>query len=291
MCWVTGVSGGKQGGVVENGGHTSILFQKLLGIMDSLRSPEGCPWDREQTHQSIRSSVIEEAYEVAQAIDDGDPAKLCEELGDLLLQVVFHSQIAMEAGTFDLAAVIEGISSKLITRHPHVFGEHKLDTADEVVDQWEAIKAQHRKSGSGSLMDDLPSSFPALMLANRVQKRAAQVGFDWDSPEDALSKLQEEVSELESALIAESSDDGCREAVFEEVGDLLFSTVNVARLMKMDAEYVLQRCVHKFVVRFRNMEKQAEEQGVLLNDMSLTEMDVFWEAVKKSEVDSDGHDK
>jgi len=253
------------------------LFERLVEVMATLRGPNGCPWDKAQTHESIKRNTIEEAYEVASAIEEDNPEKLSEELGDLLLQVVFHAQMAKEANRFDISDVLRGLVQKLIERHPHVFGEKKVKTPEQALAQWESIKANEREQ-SGSLMDGLAWSLPSLMLAHHAQKRAAQVGFDWDDPLPALQKLKEEVAEVESVLSSDRSD---RKKLEDEIGDLLFAAVNVARLSGVDAEMALRNAVRKFVSRFKAIEETARRQGKSLAEMRLEEMDAIWDEVKK----------
>lgn len=253
------------------------LFEQLVQVMAALRGPNGCPWDKAQTHQSIKRNTIEEAYEVASAIEEENPEKLREELGDLLLQVVFHAQMASEANRFDIADVLKGLVQKLIERHPHVFGERKVETPEQALAQWESIKANEREQ-TGSLMDGLAWSLPSLMLAHHAQKRAAQVGFDWNDPIPALQKLKEEISEVESVLKGEGGD---RKRLEDEIGDLFFAAVNVARLSGIDAEMALRNAVRKFVSRFKAIEETAKQQGKSLAEMKLEEMDAIWDEVKR----------
>ncbi|MCX7967858.1 MAG: nucleoside triphosphate pyrophosphohydrolase [Armatimonadetes bacterium] len=253
------------------------LFEQLVQVMAALRGPNGCPWDKAQTHQSIKRNTIEEAYEVASAIEEDNPEKLREELGDLLLQVVFHAQMASEANRFDIADVLKGLVQKLIERHPHVFGERKVETPEQALAQWESIKANEREQ-TGSLMDGLAWSLPSLMLAHHAQKRAAQVGFDWNDPIPALQKLKEEISEVESVLKGERGD---RKRLEDEIGDLFFAAVNVARLSGIDAEMALRNAVRKFVSRFKAIEETAKQQGKSLAEMKLEEMDAIWDEVKR----------
>lgn len=255
------------------------LFEQLVQVMAALRGPKGCPWDKAQTHESIKRNTIEEAYEVASAIEENNPEKLREELGDLLLQVVFHAQMASEANRFDISDVLRGLVQKLIERHPHVFGERKVETPEQALAQWESIKANEREQ-SGSLMDGLAWSLPSLMLAHHAQKRAAQVGFDWNDPLPALQKLKEEVAEVESVL---SGDRWDKKRLEDEIGDLLFAAVNVARLSGVDAEMALRNAVRKFVTRFRAIEETAKRQGKTLSEMKLEEMDAIWDEVKRRE--------
>lgn len=260
----------------HNAQSVGELFGQLVQVMAALRGPNGCPWDKAQTHESIKRNTIEEAYEVASAIEEDNSEKLREELGDLLLQVVFHAQMASEANRFDIADVLRGLVQKLIERHPHVFGERRVKTPEQALAQWESIKANEREQ-SGSLMDGLAWSLPSLMLAHHVQKRAAQVGFDWNDPLPALQKLKEEISEVESVLSSDRSD---RKRLEDEIGDLLFAAVNVARLSGIDAEMALRNAVRKFVARFKAIEETAKRQGKSLAEMKLEEMDAIWNEVK-----------
>ncbi|HID05839.1 MAG TPA: nucleoside triphosphate pyrophosphohydrolase [Armatimonadetes bacterium] len=258
------------------------LFEELVQLMERLRSSDGCPWDREQTHESIKRCVIEEAYEVAQAIEDGNMEKLREELGDLLLQVLFHAQMASEDERFTIADVMVGLKHKLLARHPHVFGTAHAETPEQVLEQWHAIKVRERaQQGKDSIMDDLPRTFPALMLAQEVQKRAARIGFDWNCARDAFEKVREEIDEVERAL--DTDDEQGAKRLIAELGDLLFSIVNVARLRGIDAEDALRQTVSKFINRFRAMEDWAKAHGCMLSDMTLEEMDAIWNAVKSEE--------
>ncbi len=263
----------------QNAQRIGELFEQLVQVMAALRGPNGCPWDKAQTHESIKRNTVEEAYEVASAIEENNPEKLREELGDLLLQVVFHAQMASEANRFDIADVLRGLVQKLIERHPHVFGERKVETPEQALAQWENIKANEREQ-LGSLMDGLAWSLPSLMLAHHAQKRAAQVGFDWNDPLPALQKLKEEISEVESVLSSDRSD---KKKIEDEIGDLLFAAVNVARLSGVDAEMALRNAVRKFVARFKAIEEVAKQQGRSLTEMGLEEMDAIWDEVKRSE--------
>ncbi|MCS7254430.1 MAG: nucleoside triphosphate pyrophosphohydrolase [Armatimonadota bacterium] len=260
------------------------LFEEIVGLVARLRSQNGCPWDREQTHESIKRCAVEETYEVVQAIESGNMKKLCEELGDLLLQVVFHAQMASEENHFSILEVLDGLRRKLISRHPHVFGDARAETSEQVLAQWHAIKLEersHSECPSETLMADLPLAMPALMLAEEVQKRASTVGFDWDNAKEAFSKVREEVEEFSTAL--NSGDEMRRDRLKAELGDLLFSIVNVARLLKLDAEDALRGTVLKFIRRFNEIERRAKELGVDLSQMSLREMDAIWDEVKSTE--------
>ncbi|MBQ7128886.1 MAG: nucleoside triphosphate pyrophosphohydrolase, partial [Clostridia bacterium] len=251
----------------------------LLKIMEILRSEEGCPWDKQQTHDSIRNNFLEEAYEVVDAIDRDNKVDLKEELGDCLLQVVFHSQIAKENGDFDIEGVADGICKKLILRHPHIFGEVQADTAEKVLDNWDKIKMTEK--GQQSYTDTLksvPKAFPALMRATKVQKRAAKANFDWEDVYEPLMKVGEELSELEEAV-----EDGCPYKILEEFGDMLFAAVNVSRFLKVDAEQTLANATDKFIKRFEKVEQKVEEKGIDMKNATLEELDAVWDEVKSEE--------
>lgn len=237
--------------------------------MAKLRSEEGCPWDREQTFETLRPFVLEEAYEVADAIDRKDWVDLKEELGDLLFLIVFVARIAEEKGLFNLEGVIKGVAEKIIRRHPHVFGQLKVSTPREVEANWDRIKQQER----GSILDGIPRSLPALLRAQRLTRRAQRVGFDWEGPEGACEKLKEELKEVKEAV-------GDLGRVAEEVGDLLFSAVNLSRLLGVDAEEALHRACDRFAERFRYVEERLKEKGKSLASASLEEMDRLWDEAK-----------
>ena len=246
-------------------------IDRLKQIVERLRSPDGCPWDREQTHESLKPHVIEECYELIDAIDEKDDQGMQEELGDLLLQVVLHAQMAGEEGRFDFDAVADVISEKLIRRHPHVFGDTKLATSDAVLKQWDAIK-RREKTDRASALDGVPRGLPALAKAQKTQSKAARVGFDWSDAEGSLQKVNEEIKELRQADTSEK--------LAEELGDLLFSIVNFARKSKLDAEGLLQAATGKFSERFRKMEALAESRGLNFSSLTLSEMDKLWDEVK-----------
>ena len=252
-------------------------FQKLVDIMALLRSENGCPWDKVQTHASIKPYLIEETYEVVEAIDENDPAKMKEELGDLLLQVVFHAQMAKEHGEFDINDVIEKISDKMVSRHPHVFGDAKFETPEEVTKQW-----QDRKKEEGKLRDSalegVPKELPSLLRAHRLQSRAAKVGFDWAKVEDVFGKLDEELNEFKEAL--EKKD---KKEIEDELGDIFFVLVNISRFVGVNAEEALRKTISKFISRFRYIEMKAAEEGRQLSDMTLEDMDALWDEAKKGE--------
>jgi len=252
----------------------------LLSLMARLRGEGGCPWDREQTRDSLKPYLIEEAYEVVQAIEEGSRDHIVEELGDLLFQIVFHCQLGSEAGEFTMADVIAVLSAKMTRRHPHVFGDRVVADAREALAQWEKIKRDEniRDGGEGSSLDGVPASLPALLRAQRLQAKAARVGFDWARWEDAWHKVQEEIGEVQEAL-----DAGDDDRIADEFGDLLFSMVNVARLRGMDAEDCLRRAAGKFTQRFRKVEAKMMAGGRTVTEASSEDLDRAWEAVKAQE--------
>ncbi|MEW5745219.1 MAG: nucleoside triphosphate pyrophosphohydrolase [Nitrospirota bacterium] len=251
-------------------------FQKLIDIMAALRSEDGCPWDREQTRESLKPFLVEETYEVIEAIDEGAPSKIKEELGDLLFQIVFHAQLAKERGDFTMDDVIDAISRKMIGRHPHVFGDAQFGTAEEVLKQWEDRKKEEGKNRE-SILEGIPKALPSLLKAHRIQSRAARVGFDWKRIEEVLEKLDEELDEFRKAL-----ESGEQEHIEEELGDLFFVLVNISRFAGVSPESALQKTIDKFASRFRYIEKKAAEAGRSLSDMTLEEMDALWEEAKTS---------
>lgn len=253
---------------------TPSSLERFQETVAHLRAPDGCPWDREQTHQSLRMHLLEESYEVLHSIDIGNVAALQEELGDLLLQIVLHAQIATEAGEFSMADVIAGINSKIVRRHPHVFGTLDLKEVDEVLTNWEKLKAVEREEEGTTtgVLDGVPQGLPALAQAYELQSRVARVGFDWPGLEGVLDKINEELDEIEDA------EDPVLKAA--ELGDLLFALVNYARWLEIDPETVLRDANRRFRTRFANLEKRAAAQGRKLSEMSLEEMDSLWEAVK-----------
>jgi tetrapyrrole methylase family protein/MazG family protein len=254
----------------------SYTMDELLEIMYFLRSDSGCPWDRAQTHESLQGNMLEEAYEAVDAIQSGDPNKLCEELGDVLLQVVFHAQMGNQAGTFNFTDVVSGICRKLISRHTHLFGSDTAHTPDAVLETWEKNKHQEKGFQSTSeAMRDVPRGMPALTRAYKLQTKAANVGFDWPSHEGAKEKIHEEMGELIAEV--DQNDMG---RMREEAGDVLFAVVNMLRLLKIDPESALIASSEKFVRRFEEMEQSAEQEGRPLKDMTLDEMTVLYDAVK-----------
>jgi tetrapyrrole methylase family protein/MazG family protein len=251
-------------------------LDELIKIMDALR--EGCPWDRKQTRQSLKPFLVEETYELLEAIEEDNPEKIKEELGDLLFQIVFHSRIAKERGEFDMSDVITNISKKMISRHPHVFGEEKYNTPEEVISHWEEQKKREGKLRK-SLLEGVPKTMPSLLRAHRLQDRAAKVGFDWEKTEDVLEKLDEELKEFKKALKRKNQDE-----IEDELGDIFFVLVNVSRFVGVNPEDALRKTISKFISRFRHIEMVAAEKGVKLSEMTLKEMDSLWEEAKKQEL-------
>jgi MazG family protein len=252
---------------------------RLRAVVHCLRAPGGCPWDREQTHESLIPHLLEEAYEVAEAIRSGDPEAMADELGDLLLQPVLQAEIASESGAFDLDTVAGMITEKLIRRHPHVFGESSAATSEAVLTQWDDIKKQEKGTGAdASALDGVSAGLPSLMRAQKLQKRAAKVGFDWADAVPVLGKIREEADEVAEALAAGDAD-----ALEHEVGDLLFSVVNLARKVGVDAEAALSRANERFGRRFRGVENLIRASGREMKDVSLADMDAAWDAVKLAE--------
>lgn len=255
----------------------SYDIDDLRRIVAILRAPGGCQWDGEQTHQSIRRNFLEEAYEVAEAIDEESPEHLKEELGDVLLQVVFHSSIEEDAGRFDLDAVADGVCRKLIYRHPHVFGNVSVHSTEEILSNWEELKkAEKGQASQADAVDSVARSLPALWRAEKVQKKAAKAGFDWDDVSGAVDKLSEELEELKAAMAGQGD-------VTEELGDLLFSAVNAARFLQVDPEMALHAASDKFSARFRRVEEETLRSGRRMEDMSPDELDAVWESVKHCE--------
>ncbi len=246
-------------------------FASLKEIVARLRSPDGCPWDRKQTHTSLQPFLIEECYEVLQAIEGGDPQKLCEELGDLLLQIMLHAQIALEANQFNIDDVVAGIAGKLVHRHPHVFGGAEAKEAREVELNWEVLK-QEEKETEESLLSGLPETMPALAYSQSVQRRAAAVGFDWENVDEILDKLAEEVAEIKRA--------SSQQERVEEFGDLLFTLANIARRLNIDLETALRSANRRFCQRFKYMEQLCRERGIEINSLSLDEQNTLWEEAK-----------
>ncbi|MBR3270377.1 MAG: nucleoside triphosphate pyrophosphohydrolase [Clostridia bacterium] len=255
--------------------RTKYLYPDLCYILDRLRAPDGCPWDKEQTHASIKGDLIEECYELCDAIDEGEDEHLIEELGDVLMQVVFHATIAKEQGRFDQDDVSDGIVKKLIYRHPHVFGNVVAETTGEVLKNWDALKAASRhQTTQTEVLCSVPKRFPALMRAHKVQKKARKVGFDWNDAKEAFPKIAEETEELRAAMETDGN-------IAEEAGDLLFAVVNVIRLLHLDSEQLLHDATDKFIDRFGRMEQRIKADGKELSGMTLAEMDAYWDEVKK----------
>jgi MazG family protein len=268
-------------------------FEKLVAVQARLRAPKGCPWDREQTHQTLRTYLLEEAYEVLEALETGNDEKFAEEMGDLLLQIVFHSQIASEEGRFTVADVIREIHDKMIRRHPHVFGEARAKDSKEVLRNWEQIKAEERRSskeksdgGDGaaeatSLLDGVSRALPATLESFQLTRKASRIGFDWDNADGVIDKMREETAELEIAL-----NDKDQQRLEEEMGDLMFAAVNLARFLHVDPEIALKKANAKFSRRFRAMEARARESGHEFKDLPREEMEALWEATKNAEGES-----
>jgi MazG family protein len=255
-------------------------FDSLLDLMARLRGEGGCPWDREQTRETLKPYLIEEAYEVLDAIDSGSKDHLVEELGDLLFQVVFHCQVAQERREFTMREVLDGLSDKMIRRHPHVFGDRAVNDAREALAQWERIKAEEGKADGGvrSALDGVPAALPALLRAQRLQVKAGRVGFDWTEWRQAWTKVREEIEELEAVL-----DSGEAARISDELGDVLFSMVNVARLRGIDAEDCLRHAAAKFTRRFREVEAEMRAVGRRVSEAPAADLDRVWEAVKARE--------
>jgi len=252
-------------------------FSELVEIMRRLRSPDGCPWDNEQTHETLKKYMIEEAYELLESIDAGDDKAMIEECGDVMLQVVFHARIAEEQGRFTIADVLESICGKLIRRHPHVFGDRSANTAEEVLRNWESDKKKE-KPERDSLLDGIPADMPALMRAHRIQDRVSRAGFDWRRIEEVFEKFEEEWEEFRQARSEEH-----RQKVEEELGDLLFALVNIARYVDVDPEQALAKTNRKFIRRFHHIESELQKSGKTLEESNLEEMDALWEDAKRLE--------
>lgn len=252
-------------------------IRELVRIMAALRSEKGCPWDREQTRESLKPFIVEEAYEVLEAIDDRDPEAIREELGDLLFQIIFQCQIASERGDFTLDDVIGGISKKMIGRHPHVFGDAEVKTSDEVLVKWDEHKKREGKQRD-SILEGVPKTLPALLQAHKLQARASKAGFDWERLDDLLGKLDEEIDEFKKAFDARKPGE-----IEDELGDLFFTLVNIARFIGLNPEDALRKTISKFISRFRYIEMSAKEQRRDLSGMSLAEMDALWDEAKGKE--------
>ena len=247
-------------------------FATLVDIIAKLRAPDGCPWDKKQTHASLRENLLEECYEVLEALDEGDSGKLCAELGDLLMQVVLHTQIATEAGEFEVGDVLSSINAKLIHRHPHIFGSLKVKDAQEVAHNWELLKQEERQSDS-SILASVPKQMPALGYSQEIQHRVAQVGFDWEDVDGVIDKLAEEIREFKQA--------GSQQETAQEFGDLLFTLANIARRLGVDLEAALRQANQRFYCRFTYMEELCRQRGVNIGDLSFDEQNALWEEAKK----------
>lgn len=261
----------------DNVAFDDMDIQPLVDVMRTLREPGGCPWDREQTHQSIRSNFIEEVYEFLEAVDNNDYENMCEELGDVLMQVVFHARMAQEAGKFDLQDVIDGVTDKLIRRHPHVFGDTHVENSDQVLVNWEAIKKEEKQERK-RILDGVTKNLPALLRAYKIQGKVAKVGFDWDNVEDVWAKVEEELGEFKAALKA-----GDVAEAEKELGDVLFAVVNYARKFHIEPEVALDGTNNRFATRFAHVEQCVEKSGKAWKDYSLAELDRFWDEAKALE--------
>jgi len=247
-------------------------FTALVDIIARLRAPDGCPWDKQQTHASLRKNLLEECYEVLEALDEGNSDKLCDELGDLLMQVVLHTQIAAEAGEFELGDVVSSINTKLIHRHPHIFGSKKVKNAEEVALNWEILK-QEERGGDTSMLASAPKQMPALGYSQEIQRRVARVGFDWEDIDGVIEKLAEEISELRRA--------DSQERKAQEFGDLLFTLANIARRLGIDLEAALREANQRFYRRFTYMEEACRQRGVNFGELSFDEQNALWEEAKR----------
>ena len=251
-------------------------FRKLIELMAALRGPEGCPWDRKQTPGSLKPFLVEECYEVIDALDGRQPDKIKEELGDLLFQIIFHARIAEEAGQFSMHDVMTAIHEKMTRRHPHVFGDEKLSTDKEVLANWEEIKKKEKgHEDRRSVLEGVPKDLPSLLRAHRLQERAARVGFDWNHLNEALPKLDEEIAEFKESLKEENAG-----KIEEELGDVFFTLVNISRFLGVNPDEALRKTIGKFIHRFRHIEEQAANAGRSLNDMTLDEMELLWQEAK-----------
>ncbi|WHH57610.1 nucleoside triphosphate pyrophosphohydrolase [Petroclostridium sp. X23] len=256
--------------------NKQYTFQELLDIMILLRSEKGCPWDREQTHESLKKYLIEETYEVLEALDSGDKHKFADELGDLLLQIVFHAQIGKEEGSFDINDVVSLVCQKMIDRHTHVFGQAKAETSDEVLDNWDEIKKKEKGlQNHTQVLKDVSTYLPALMRSYKVQQKAAKVGFDWDDVSGALDKVREEINEVEQVYKTENMG-----KIEDEIGDLLFAVVNVSRFLKIQPELALSGTIEKFISRFEYIENNCSKFDKKMEQLTLKEMDILWEEAK-----------
>lgn len=253
-------------------------FDELVSVMERLRGKNGCPWDKQQTRESLKPFLIEETYEVLEAIDEKDMDKLKEELGDLLYQILFHAQISKEMGAFDIEDVLTTSREKMIRRHPHVFEEKKVDTAEEVLKNWEAIKRSEKKKERHSILDGVPVHLPALLRAHKLQSKAARVGFDWKKVDQVFLKVKEEMKEFEEAFRAKN-----RDRMEDELGDLLFALVNIGRFIEVNPEDALHKSISRFISRFRHIEEEISKAGKKWENVSLEEMELLWQEAKSLE--------
>jgi tetrapyrrole methylase family protein / MazG family protein len=253
-------------------------FETLRRVIATLRGPNGCPWDRKQTHESLKRYLLEEAYELFEAIDENDDEHMIEELGDVLLQVMLHAQIGEDEGMFSIDDVIRGITEKMIRRHPHVFGDITVENAEQVVENWQRIKEKEKKDRPASLLDDVPKSLPNILKAYEFQKKAAKVGFDWDDVQPMWEKVEEEIAEFKREALEEEN---ARSRLISEFGDILFALINIARYYDINPEEALHTTNRKFYQRFSYIEEQARKSGVALTSLSLAELDRFWEEAKE----------
>ncbi len=260
--------------------RTGDRFNNLVEIMATLRSKNGCPWDKEQTHQTLRQYLLEETYEVIECLDENNLGELPKELGDLLLQVIFHAQIATEGNHFTIDDVVEQITTKLIDRHPHVFGDDVIDSVEAQEKNWERLK---KREGKKSAVDGVPKILPSLARASRIQQKAAAVGFDWDDQNGVFEKLDEEIAELKSAIA-----EGKKDAVADEFGDVLFSFVNISRFIEVNPEDAMRRAIDKFLFRFRFMERRIKEDGKELHEATIDEMEDAWQLAKANQANLNG---
>ena len=248
---------------------------KLVNIVAKLRSPQGCPWDKEQTRETIKPFLIEEFYELIDALDGNDLDNVKEELGDLLFQIVFQSQLSKEEGRFDINDVIEGVTEKMIRRHPHVFGDKKLETSGDVAEWWEEHKKKEAKNHE-SVLDNVPKSLPAMLRAHKIQLKATKVGFDWERIEDVFAKLEEEIREFKDALYKKDQTE-----IEDELGDIFFVLIRISNFINVNPEDALRKTIEKFIQRFRHIEIQSSRQGKKLSEMTLAEMNVLWNEAKE----------
>ena len=256
--------------------ETLNSLSKLIKITGTLMGEDGCPWDKVQTRESLKPYLVEETYEVLEALDENDPEKIKDELGDLLYQIIFHSKISSLKGEFDFRDVIDNLSGKMVRRHPHVFKDGKLSTPDQVIEQWEDIKKKEKnKKNQKSILDSIPINLPSLIRAQKIQKKAAKKGFDWERINDVFDKLDEEILEFKEAVLAKKN-----MGIQSEIGDIIFVITNISKFYKIDAEEALRSTNNKFIKRFHYIEQQLEEKGKTLKDSTLEEMEHYWQESK-----------